>query len=94
MPLPPNLNEPHASLHESPGEQAAAAEIGADRIIEAIQFPGGLRFAADIGGLRSRHLHAEGKLVGFDTRGQFRIVIARIQMLPVQLLQGGQQIAR
>src|SRR5688572_18369777 len=64
----PNLDKANAALDKTAREQAAAGEVRTDRIrvIEAVEFLGGLGFAADVCSFRCRHLHAECKLVRSD----------------------------
>ena len=82
----PHLHEAHAALHQPPRQQAAAAEIGA---LSGSSRPYSFFVASDslLTSVASgrRHLHPKRELVGRDARGQFRIVIARIQVLLVQL---------
>src|SRR5690348_15000589 len=53
-----NLYEAHAALDQSPGHQAAPAELLRQRLIEAIKPFRLLRLAAEIDRLRSAGLHA------------------------------------
>ena len=59
-----DLDEPHAPFGEPPGQEALAAEVGGDGIIQAIgpQRAGGL--VGEGLYLRDRGLHAEGQLEG------------------------------
>lgn len=68
------LDEAHATLHESPGEQALAGVGGFFRlgIVEAVEFLGCLGLAGDVAEVGHGGLHAPGHLVvrngGFDVR--------------------------
>ncbi len=89
----PNLHKTDAALDQPAREQAAPAEIRAHRIIQAVQLLRRVRFAADVGGFRRRHLHAERELVRRNPGGQLRVMISRIEMLLVHLAQRVEKIA-
>ena len=89
----PHLHEADAALDQAARQQAAAAEVRADRVVEAVELLRRFRFAGDIGRFRRRHLHPEGQLVGLHARGQVRVAIARSQVLLVHGSQRVEQVA-
>jgi hypothetical protein len=86
------LHAADAALDQPPCQQALAPERLRDRIADAVQTSGGLRFGVEIDRLGRRGLHAEPQLVGAQPRLQRRIVAACGQVPRVQLsdeVQGG-----
>ena len=61
-----DLHEPHATLHQPPGDQAARAEIARDFIIQTIHLVRFDRFLADINRLGRRRLHPKSEFVTGD----------------------------
>ena len=70
------LDEPDAALDQPPGQQAAGAELGRQRVVEAVEAPGLGRLARQVDGLGGRALHPVGELVGLDAGGQLGVVAA------------------
>ena len=64
------LHKAHAALDESAREQAVAAEVGGDFVVEPVAAAHRLCLAAQIGAFRGAHLHPEGEFVGMDPRSQ------------------------
>ena len=68
-----DLDEPHALLAESPGEQALAAEVLGDRVVDPVQgqrLPG---FMRQVEHSRGMALHPPGQLIRGDHRVQLRV---------------------
>ena len=68
----PDLNEAHALFQKTPGNQTASPEILGVLLVQAIEFPGRLRFLGDIEDSGDAELHPGGQLVssnaGFEPR--------------------------
>ena len=82
------LDEPHTPLHEPPREQAAPAEIGRPRVVEAVERLRVLSFAGEIHRLRRVLLHLPGEFVGGDAGGEFGVVAAGESVGRVGLAEG------
>ena len=71
------LDEPHAPLDHSPGQQAHPSKPGRRFAVGAIQSVRRGGFLVQVDQFRRRGLHAKGQLVIRDPRGQVRVVSPR-----------------
>ena len=71
----PDLDEPDAALEQPAGEQAAPAEVGGGRVVEAVEACGRRRLAGQVEGLGRRLLHPRRQLVGGDPRFEPRVAL-------------------
>ncbi len=78
----PNLDETNPSFHEAPGDEDLSC-LGS----LTVQFPDMLRFAADIEGIRSVHLHAVRQFETLDSSFELGIDGSSLAMSFVKLLE-------
>ena len=75
------LDETDALLDEPPRDEALAAEVGGETVVEPVHLPGLLVLLLQVHHLGGRGLHPVGQLVGVDPGGQFRLLLTVFQML-------------
>ena len=68
-----DLHVAHARFDEAAGHQAAHAEVGRRRIVEAVQAAGRPCFVREVEQLLGMELHAGGQLVALDAGLEFGI---------------------
>ena len=79
----PDLDEPDAALQQPAGEQAAAAEVGGGRVVQAVEPAGGGLSLGKVERLGGAELHPGGQLVRGDPRLQPRIARVRLGVAAV-----------
>src|SRR5258705_1524437 len=73
------LHESYAALDHAPRQKAVGGELAAHFFIDAVSLNGSGRLLAKVQELWSRRLHAEGQLVGSNSRRN--LVVARFEVL-------------
>ena len=71
-----DLHEAHAALDHAAGHEALLGEVGAARVVEAVEVLHLARLAADVERLGGGHLHAVGQLERLDAGGQLGLGLA------------------
>src|SRR5206468_7487764 len=79
------LDEADPALDQAPREQAVAAELPGERIVETVELARGFGFLLEIDRLRSRGLHPVGKLVTLEARLQFAVSPVFLRVAAVQV---------
>ncbi len=77
------LDEADTPFHQASRQQTAAAKLLRARLVDTVEFPRGLRFAAKIHRLRCMPLHVEGEFIAGETGGQIGIVGMRRRVLNI-----------
>ena len=90
VPARVDLDEAHTALHQTPGQQALAAELLGALAVQAVEPPRRLGLGLDVEDLGGVLLHLEGQLVAGDAGGQLRVAAPLFEMagvLPVKLVE-------
>ena len=82
-----HLHEPHAPLGEPAGHQALAAEVGGDRVVQAVELAGRPRLARDVLDLGHGGLHPEGELERVQAPFEGLILARLLHVLAVDLVE-------
>src|SRR5262245_1861215 len=81
------LDKSNAAFEQSTSNQALAAEICRELVVQPVHFLCTLCFFVNIHYLGGTRLHAVRQLVRLDAGGQFRLARPRLQMLAIELAQ-------
>src|SRR5438105_2087853 len=88
----PDLHEADTALQESARQQAVAAEVLRNRIIEAIELSRRRRFSLDLQDFGRAQLESRRQFVGGDPRIEPGIPVARSLVGAVQLVEENQTV--
>src|SRR5262249_15551728 len=81
------LHEAHAAFDKSPRHQGLSAEVIVRLLVHAVKFPRRSRLFADVNRVAGVSLHAEGQLVGINSRRKLAVLRVMVQMFFIQLAQ-------